>query len=313
MDRNFIEQAERVPDFYGDRALAVLIQTAESGAKRYFGKIDGDMRGRLTHEFALIRATNTAKLFLYWAYAAATVKRKTYPYVSGIQNCSLVSCCLGITKVNPMRTGSRFERLLNGQSTRIPALCIEVPKGKREEVWEALARERADMVEIRENDEYPDIPAEDMEAFFKNQKYDDREILRAAAESLRFAGQKGTPSSIGDLAELVVLKRYSLFTEEKPALLYQEDVVGLLEDAGFSCEEAEVLRRVLSKKCRTEINFYRNILLQTARAAGRSVEEAAAAFNTLEREAGRTFCRASAPAEAQYLYAQIFVRKNEKR
>ena len=101
------------------------------------------------------------------------------------------------------------------------------------------------------------------------------------------------------------------FMKEKPALLYQEDAIDLLVRAGFSYEEADNARRAFAKKNRTEIDFYRNIFLQAARAAGRSVERANSEFSAIEKESIFTVCCASYIAMAQYLYMDTYFKEKQ--
>ena len=300
MDWCFLQELKQVPDQYSSEAFVVLMHRTKEGAKRRFCRLSNMVKNCLDNEFEMIRATNTAKLFLYWADVVSAIKQRTYPYICSVQNCSLVSYCLGITEVNPLLTGSYFERLLNKQRAHVPILFIEVPKGWREELWERL--DEKTLIEIEENAARSDLSAKDVSAFFERQTYKGKEILRRAAESLGFDGRIKSPKTIRELAELLVYKRYTEFMEEKPLLLYQEDVVDLLVKAGFSYEEADNARRAFAKKNRIEIDFYRDIYLQTARMAGRSVEEANLEFSALEKESMFTVCRASYIAMAQYLY-----------
>ena len=300
MDWCFLQELDKVPDQYGDEALLILIKRTKEGATHRFCRLSDMVKNRLDNEFEMIRATNTAKLFLYWADTVALIKQRTYPYICSVQNCSLVSYCLGITEVNPLSASSYFERLLNRQSAHVPILFIEVPKGRREKILEHL--EEKSFIEIEENAARSDLSAKDVSAFFERQTYKGKEILRRAAESLEFEGRIKSPKTIRELAELLVYKRYTEFMEEKPLLLYQEDAVDLLVNAGFSYEEADNARRAFAKKNRIEIDFYRDIYLQTARMAGRSVKEANSEFSALEKESMFTVCRASYIAMAQYLY-----------
>lgn len=300
MDWCFLQELDKVPDQYGDEALLILIKRTKEGATHRFCRLSDMVKNRLDNEFEMIRATNTAKLFLYWADTVALIKQRTYPYICSVQNCSLVSYCLGITEVNPLSASSYFERLLNRQSAHVPILFIEVPKGRREELWERLDEQT--LIEIEENAARPDLPVKDITAFFEGQTYADKEIFRRAAAFLGGDGQKEHPKTLRELADLLVYKRYTEFMEEKPLLLYQEDAVDLLVRAGLSYEEAEGSRRAFAKKNRIEIDFYRDIYLQTARTVERSVEEAATLFSAIEKEMMFTVCRASYIAMAQYLY-----------
>ena len=313
MDPRFIQQLQCVPDTESNgSAFAVLEQKVEKGAKRRFGCIGEFEKNRLAHEFELIRATNTAKLFLYWADIVAAIRQRTYPYIYSVQNCSLVSYCLGITEVNPLSIGSYFERLLNRQSAHIPVLYVEVPQGKREEIWTRSEKEEKLPIEIEENSVRPDLSVKAATAFFEGQTYEDKDILRRAAASLEFDGQRKPPETLGELIDLLVRKRYAAFTDEKASLLYQEDAVGLLVNAGLTCEEAECARRAFAKKNRREINFYRGVFGQTARKKGYSTEAANAIFSAAEKEINFTVCRASYVAMAQYLYMDMFFQEKTK-
>lgn len=306
MDLRFIQQLECVPDTEGgEAAFVVLEQKVEKGAKRRFGCIGEPEKNRLAHEFELIRATNTAKLFLYWADIVAAIRQKIYPYIYSVQNCSLVSYCLGITEVNPLLAGSYFERLLTRRSTHVPILFIEVPKGRGREASESLGGEVKSLIEIEENAALPDLDPIDVIDFFKRRTYENRELLQSAASSLGLAGQK-LPETVRALADLLVYKRYKEFMDEKPSLLYQEDAVDLLVKAGLSYEEAECARRAFAMKNRGEINFYRNAFERAARKNGYSLNEANAMFSAIEKEINFTVCRASYVAMAQYLYMNTF-------
>ena len=311
MDERFVRQLKCVPGIEGDEAaFVVLKQKIEDGAKRRFGCIGKTEKNRLAHESELIRATNTAKLFLYWADIVAAIRQKTYPYICSAQNCSLVSYCLGITEVNPLLTGSYFERLLNRHSAHVPILFIEVPRGRGEEASKYLEEKEKALIEIKENAIRPDLSPKDVIGFFKRQTYEDRKIFQNAAASLGLAGQK-PPETVGELADLLVYKRYKEFMDEKSSLLYQEDAVDLLVKAGLSYEEAECARRAFAMKNRFEINFYRNVFEQAARKKGYSVNEMNTVFSAVEREVNFTVCRASYVAMAQYLYMDMFFREKQ--
>lgn len=306
MDLRFVQQLEYVPDTKGgEAAFVVLEQKVEDGAKCRFGCIGEIEKNRLAHEFELIRETDTAKLFLYWADIVAAIRQKIYPYIYSVQNCSLVSYCLGITEVNPLLAGSYFERLLTRRSTHVPILFIEVPKGRGREASESLEGEVKSLIEIEENAALPDFDPIDVMDFFKRQTYENRKILQSAAASLEIAGQKPL-ETVRALADLLVYKRYKEFMDEKPSLLYQEDAVDLLVKAGLSYEEAECARRAFATKNRAEIDCCRNAFERAARKNGYSIGEANAIFSAVEKEINFTVCRASYVAMAQYLYMNTF-------
>ena len=194
MDWCFLQELKQVPDQYSSEAFVVLRQRTKEVAKRRFCRLSNMVKNYLDNEFEMIRATNTAKLFLYWADVVSAIKQRTYPYVCSVQNCSLVSYCLGITEVNPLLASSYFERLLNRQSAHVPVLFIEVPKGRREELWERL--DEKTLIEIEENAARPDLPVKDITAFFEGQIYEDKEILRRAAASLELEGRVKSPETL---------------------------------------------------------------------------------------------------------------------
>lgn len=306
MDLRFVRQLEYVPDTKGgEAAFVVLEQKVEDGAKCRFGCIGESEKNRLAHEFELIRETDTAKLFLYWADIVAAIRQKTYPYIYSVQNCSLVSYCLGITEVNPLLTGSYFERLLTRRSTHVPILFIEVPKGRGREASESLSGEVKSLIEIEENAALQDLDPIDVIDFFKRRIYENREILQSAASSLGLAGQKPL-ETVRALADLLVYKRYKEFMDEMPSLLYQEDAVDLLVKAGLSYEEAECARRAFAMKNRGETTSCRKMFERAARKNGYSICEANAIFSDVEKEINFTVCRASYVAMAQYLYMNTF-------
>lgn len=312
MDPRFIQQLEYVPDTEGDEAaFVVLEQKVEKGAKRRFGCIGESEKNRLAHEFELIHATNTTKLFLYWADIVAAIRQKIYPYIYSVQNCSLVSYCLGITEVNPLLTGSYFERLLTRRSTHVPILFIEVPKGRGREASESLGGEVKSLIEIEENAALPDLDPIDVMDFFKRATFENRELLQSAAASLGLAGQKPL-ETVRALADLLVYKRYKEFMDEKPSLLYQEDAVDLLVKAGLSYEEAECARRAFAMKNRGETTSCRKMFERAARKNGYSIGEANAIFSAVEKEINFTVCRASYVAMAQYLYMDTFLQDKTK-
>ncbi len=306
MDLRFVQQLECVPDTKGgEAAFVVLEQKVEKGAKCRLGCIGEIEKNRLAHEFELIRETDKAKLFLYWADIVAAIRQEIYPYIYSVQNCSLVSYCLGITEVNPLLTGSYFERLLTRRSTHVPILFIEVPKGRGREASESLGGEVKSLIGIEENAALPDLDPIDVMNFFKRTTFENRKILQSAAASLEIAAQK-PPETVRALADLLVYKRYKEFMDEKPSLLYQEDAVDLLVKAGLSYEEAECARRAFAMKNRGETTSCRKMFERAARKNGYSIGEANAIFSDVEKEINFTVCRASYVAMAQYLYMNTF-------
>lgn len=315
MDKEFILQLETVPDIYGGEAHSLLEQRTENGAKRRFGKIDIAIKNRLAYELELIYATNTAKLFLHWTDVIAKIKQKTYPYIYSVHNCSLVAFCLGVTEVNPFQTDSCFERLLNRRSTNVPVLFLEVPKGKRAEIWEHLKAEEKVLIDIGENPALSDFPTDEVSAFFEKKNYSDKRLLYRAAVKAGIGEMSGisVPESIEQLADLLAYRRNAEFTNKDPVFLYQENAVGLLVKAGLSFEEGEGLRRAFARKNSSEINFYYNIFRKKAKSAGLSEDKAAAVFSVVERQINFTVCRASYVAMAQYLYMDTYFKERNRR
>ena len=220
MDQSFTPQRKETADLYGDGAFALLKERTEVGAKHCFGELSDAERNRLAYEVSLILATHSAKVFLYWADAVAKIKQTTYPYIFGVQNCSLVSFCHGITEVDPLQTDSCFERLLNRRSVQVPKLFAEVPNGKRAEKWSRLSEDERTVTEIEENADRADISPREAETFFEKNSCNDRKILLRAAERFGFGWPKNPPETIGRLADFLVYMRYTEFMEKRPTILY---------------------------------------------------------------------------------------------
>lgn len=306
MDRTLIEELQEVPDPYGEIACIVLQQRAIDGARRRFQMIGDEAKKRLLAEFQAVLSTDTAKLFLFWSDAVARIGKKTYSFIPGTANCSLLAYCLGITQVDPLQTDSPFDRWLNGYSRHVPVLLAEVPCGKREEVLRFFSKRELAFLTIEENRSLPDLPPQQAASFFNGQCYEDGEILRQAAAAAGPAGRDKWPKTIGELADLLAIGRYAELTAEAPGFLYQEDGVGLLVKAGFSRAQAEGARRAFARHDEAEIGFYKSTFLQAAWMAGTKKDEAEDAFFAFGRHINFTVCRASYMAMAQYLYMAAF-------
>ena len=90
-----------------------------------------------------------------------------------------------------MKTGSCFERLLNGRSARVPVLFVEIPKGRRGEIQ--VRPEVNAFVCIEEKAARTDLPAGAADAFFAEQTYGKRRFFAGLRRLSGASGKENRP------------------------------------------------------------------------------------------------------------------------
>ncbi len=121
----------------GLTSIQVLTQLCLAGLnKRTDGAMPAEYRKRLSHELDIIGRMQFADYFLI-VYDFIKHARKQGIYVGpgrGSAAGSLVSYCLGITMVDPIRYQLLFERFLNPSRVTMPDIDTDIPDNRRQDV-----------------------------------------------------------------------------------------------------------------------------------------------------------------------------------
>jgi DNA-directed DNA polymerase III PolC len=115
-----------VPEVNGKPAEKQLRETAYSRALNRYGKITSAVRKRLDYELGMICRMGFADYFLIVMEIVDHARGLGTPTAGrGSGASSIVSYCLGITNVDPLRFNLPFERFLNPGRTDFPDLDID--------------------------------------------------------------------------------------------------------------------------------------------------------------------------------------------
>jgi DNA polymerase-3 subunit alpha/error-prone DNA polymerase len=107
------------------------------GAMRRYGRCDGAVAKRIAYEMSLI----TAKGFCdYFLIVRDIVRRASRVCGRGSAAASIVSYCLGITEVDPLRHDLYFERFLNPGRKDPPDIDIDFAWDERDEILDAVVK-----------------------------------------------------------------------------------------------------------------------------------------------------------------------------
>ncbi len=133
--------------FSDEEAFAELKRRSREGAIARFGSINDAVDGRLNKELAIISEKGFSHYFLVVEELA---RRSPRTCGRGSAAASLVSYCLGITHVDPIKHNLFFERFLNPGRVDPPDIDIDFPWDERDEILDfALSKygaKRAAMV-----------------------------------------------------------------------------------------------------------------------------------------------------------------------
>lgn len=138
-----------LPQAFGQEALPRLRELVELGARRRYGgeMLSPVVRERIEHELAIIAAKRYADYFLVvWDI----VEHAPIHCGRGSVANSIVSYCLGLTHVDPLKQGLVFERFLNPGRRDPPDADLDFPWDERDRALEYVFRkygpERAGVV-----------------------------------------------------------------------------------------------------------------------------------------------------------------------
>ena len=122
----------------GNEAFAELEKRVRKGAKWRYGQINDKVEARLQKELNIINQKGFSHYFLV---VEEIVRQSPRTCGRGSAAASLVSYCLGITHVDPIRHNLFFERFLNPGRVDPPDLDIDFPWDERDAVLDfAFAR-----------------------------------------------------------------------------------------------------------------------------------------------------------------------------
>jgi len=138
------------PNFNGlDQAatMHILTHKCEKGAKQRYGSISPRIRQRLDYELGIIGKKRFGSVFLI---VEDIVHQSPRTCGRGSAAASIVSYCLGITHVDPLKHNLYFERFLNPGRKDPPDIDVDFPWDERDEildyVFEKYGVERSAMV-----------------------------------------------------------------------------------------------------------------------------------------------------------------------
>jgi DNA polymerase-3 subunit alpha len=118
-----------------------LRRIAFAGARQRYGWLTAEVRRRLDRELEVIRRLNFCDYFLVVRDVIGFAEREGIPHVGrGSAANSIVSYCLGISAVDPIRFGLPFERFLNEFRTDVPDIDIDFCWRRRDDVIDYVYR-----------------------------------------------------------------------------------------------------------------------------------------------------------------------------
>lgn len=119
-----------------DDAYAYLQKLCQEGFSRRYGKGDEKLNGQLQYELEMIRDMGFVDYFLIVSDFIAYAKGQGIPVGPGRGSAagSIVSYCLSITDVDPIKYNLFFERFLNPERISMPDIDIDFCVNRRQEV-----------------------------------------------------------------------------------------------------------------------------------------------------------------------------------
>jgi DNA polymerase III subunit alpha len=122
-----------VPD--GESAFSYLWKLSFDGARKRYKPLRPEVLSRLTRELEVIEHWHLAPYFLLVYDIVEEARRRGIPAVArGSAASSMVTYCLGISRVCPLRWGLYFERFLNEQRGDCPDIDIDICGARRDEL-----------------------------------------------------------------------------------------------------------------------------------------------------------------------------------
>jgi DNA-directed DNA polymerase III PolC len=119
----------------GETPDSYLQRLCFDGARKRYPLLKPEVSSRLTHELKVIEKRKLAPYFLLVWDIVEEARRRGIPAVArGSAASSMVTYCLGISRVCPLRWGLYFERFLNEQRGDCPDIDIDICGARRDEL-----------------------------------------------------------------------------------------------------------------------------------------------------------------------------------
>ncbi len=119
----------------GETPFSYLSKLSFEGAREHYRPLRPEVFSRLAHELGVIEKLNLAPYFLLVWDIVEEARRRGIPAVArGSAASSMVTYCLGISRVCPLRWGLYFERFLNEQRGDCPDIDIDICGARRDEL-----------------------------------------------------------------------------------------------------------------------------------------------------------------------------------
>jgi len=119
----------------GESPFSYLWKLSFEGAQKRYRPLRPEVLARLTHELQVIEKRHLAPYFLLVWDLVEEAQRRGIPAVArGSAASSMVTYCLGISCVCPLRWGLYFERFLNEQRGDCPDIDIDICGARRDEL-----------------------------------------------------------------------------------------------------------------------------------------------------------------------------------
>lgn len=174
-------------EFSDPEAYFTLHWKCHQGALRRYGRITPEVQARLDYELGIIRKKGFTHYFLV---VDDIVRRAPRTCGRGSVAASLVSYCLGITHVDPLKYNLFFERFLNPDRKDPPDADIDFPWDERDDILDYVFQKygpyRAAMVCNHVRLQMPSAVRE----IAKVEGFADSEITRVTEKWFRFPPKK---------------------------------------------------------------------------------------------------------------------------
>ncbi len=126
----------------GEDALAYLTRLCQEGFQRRYGEEHPEYREQLQYEIDMIAKMGFVDYFLIVSDFVGYARSEKIPVGPGRGSAagSMVSYCLGITDIDPIKYGLYFERFLNPERVSMPDIDMDFGDARRDEVFEYVQR-----------------------------------------------------------------------------------------------------------------------------------------------------------------------------